>query len=328
MKRIVFLAISLVTVSTAIPMQRTISELGIASLRVGLNSQPKRTIFSLITPLVMIKHQQKSIIERWGKFDRILEPGLRVKIPFVEDLRRTDAGCSYIDMRERVLEMPKQFVITKDNVSMGITAFIYYEIRDPKQAVYGVENLPGALDKLGQTSLRNLVGTLHLDETLVSRDAINNRLRKELGEAADKWGVSVTRVELQEVNPPKDIIVAMEREMTAERNRRALILDAEGEKRSAVLRAEAVKETAILEAEGKARARLLMAAAEAQAMQNIQEIMNLGMDSSRYLMAKQHIEALPKMAEGGAGKTIIVPYDAASLMSATSMIKSLFDPNK
>ena len=167
-------------------------------------------------------------------------------------------------MRESVYDFPKQNVITKDNVTMEISALLYYQITDPKAAMYEVSNLPEAIEKLTQTTLRNVIGAMDLDQTLVSRDYINEKLRLILDEASDKWGVKVNRVELQEVNPPADIRHAMEKQMRAERDRRALILEAEGFKAAAILKAEGVLESDVLQAKGHAQARIITAESEAR----------------------------------------------------------------
>ncbi len=200
--------------------------------------------YFLFYSIYLVRQAEVIIIERFGKFDRILGPGLHFIVPFIETTRKVlrtfivpeDNVKRYycfskmldrIDIREAVYDFPKQNVITKDNVTMEINALLYYQITDPKAAVYEVFNLSEAIEKLTQTTLRNVIGSLDLDESLVSRDAINERLRVILDEATDKWGVKINRVELQEVNPPRDIRQAMEKQMRAERDRRAVILEAE-----------------------------------------------------------------------------------------------------
>ena len=242
---------------------------------------------------------------------------------------------SRIDLREAVYDFPKQNVITKDNVTMEINALLYYQITDPKAAVYEVNNLPEAIEKLTQTTLRNVIGSMDLDESLTSRDQINERLRLILDEATDKWGVKVNRVELQEVNPPEDIRHAMEKQMRAERTRRALILESEGTKRAAVLEAEGVQESQILRAEGEAQAKVLCAQAEAtarlkiaeseaKAIKVVQEAMPHG-DPLPYLIAMQYIKALPEMTKGKNDKMIVVPYESSAMVGALSTIKKVFE---
>jgi len=311
-------------------------------------------IVFLFKSVYMVKQAESIVIERLGKYDRVLEPGLHVVIPFLERprqviwtyVRDVDGARSYrysrvltrIDLRESVYDFPKQNVITKDNVTMQINALLYYQITDPKAAVYEVNNLSEAIEKLTQTTLRNIVGSMDLDESLVSRDMINTRLQSILDEATDKWGVKVNRVELQEVNPPLDIRQAMEKQMRAERERRAVILGAEGEKRSKILESEGVKESKVLRATGEAEARILraeadaqsrlkIAAAEAKAIEMIQASVPKG-DPLPYLIAMQYIKALPQMMEGKDDKLIVVPYEASSLVGSVASVKQIFEGMK
>lgn len=299
----------------------------------------------------MVNQAEAIIIERLGKFDRILKPGLHMIVPFVEKprdivwsfIQEVDGKRHYrftkvidrLDLREAVYDFPKQNVITKDNVTMEISALLYYQITDPKAAVYEVANLPQAIEKLTQTTLRNVIGSMDLDESLVSRDQINERLRIILDEATDKWGVKINRVELQEVNPPADIRQAMEKQMRAERDRRASILEAEGKKRSAILEAEGIKESQVLtaqgqaeariiQAEGEAKARLQIAQAEAKTIDMIKSAVPGG-DPLPYLIATQYIKALPELTKGKDDKLIVLPYEATSIMGSLSAIKKLFE---
>lgn len=305
----------------------------------------------LIKSVLMVKQAESIVIERLGRYDRVLGPGLHVIMPFVDAPRsviwsfvtqvdnrkyyRFSKQFSRIDLREAVYDFPKQNVITKDNVTMEINALLYYQITDPKAAVYEVNNLPEAIEKLTQTTLRNVIGSMDLDESLTSRDQINERLRLILDEATDKWGVKVNRVELQEVNPPEDIRHAMEKQMRAERTRRALILESEGTKRAAILEAEGVQESQILRAEGEAQAKVLCAQAEAtsrlkiaeseaKAIKMVQEAMPNG-DPLPYLIAMQYIKALPEMTKGKNDKMIVVPYEASAMVGALSTIKKVFE---
>src|SRR6202158_4046971 len=235
-------------------------------------------IILLSKSVYLVRQAEVMIIERLGKFDRIIGPGLHVVVPFIEQPRqvvwsfiRADVGgkryytvtqmVERIDLREAVYDFPKQNVITKDNVTMEISALLYYQIIDPKAALYEINDLAEGIEKLTQTTLRNVIGSMDLDETLVSRDAINTRLRVILDDASHKGGVKVNRVELQEVNPPADIRQAMEKQMRAERDRRAVILEAEGMKRAAILTAEGEQEAAVLKANGEAQARIINAQA-------------------------------------------------------------------
>lgn len=302
---------------------------------------------------ILVKQAETVVIERLGKYDRVLSPGLHFIIPFIEQKRSVfwtfthfDSNrnnfvsymrsFSRIDLREAVYDFPKQNVITKDNVMMEINALLYYQITDVKAAIYEVSNLPEAIEKITQTTLRNVIGSLDLDETLISRDQINEKLRVILDLATDKWGVKVNRVELQEVNPPRDIRIAMEKQMRAERDRRAIILEAEGAKRSAILQAEGVKEAEILQAEGEAQARIIeaeaeaqsklkLAQAEAQTLEMIKAAMGPNSDPTTYLTALKYVQALPEMTKGKDNKMIIVPYEATSLTSAVTSIKSIFE---
>jgi regulator of protease activity HflC (stomatin/prohibitin superfamily) len=237
-------------------------------------------------------------------------------------------------LREAVYDFPKQNVITKDNVTMEINALLYYQITDVKAAMYEVSNLPEAIEKLTQTTLRNVIGSMDLDESLVSRDAINERLRLILDEATDKWGVKVNRVELQEVKPPRDIREAMEKQMRAERDRRATVLEAEGNKLAKILDAEGIKlsqvlrsqglaEASIIEAEGQAQARLKVAAAEAKAFELLQASMP-HTDPSQYLIAMKYLQALSQMTEGKDDKLVIIPYEASAALGSLSAMKELF----
>lgn len=288
----------------------------------------------------IVNQAEVILIERFGKYHTILTSGIHFIVPFIDvprqtlwtflhqlqggrGVQRTFRYVERIDLREAVYDFPKQNVITKDNVTMEINALLYYQITDPKFAVYEVADLPQAIEKLTQTTLRNVIGSLDLDETLTSRDQINEKLRIILDEATDKWGVKVNRVELQEVNPPLDIRNAMEKQMRAERDRRALILEAEGTKRAAILEAEGDREARIAEAEGQAQARLLVANAEAEAIERIQKAVP-GADPLPYMVALNYIKAMPELLQGKEGKTVVVPYEASGVLSSLSTIKELF----
>jgi regulator of protease activity HflC (stomatin/prohibitin superfamily) len=305
----------------------------------------------LFKAIYLVQQAQAVIIERFGKYDRTLVPGIHIVVPFMERARHvvwshielTESKRYYrfakvvdrIDLRESVYDFPKQSVITRDNVTMEINALIYYQITDPKAAVYEVANLPEAIEKLTQTTLRNVIGSLDLDETLVSRDRINEQLRSKLDEAADKWGVKVNRVELQEVNPPADIRQAMEKQMRAERDRRAIILESEGQKSAAILQAEGERESKVLRARGEAEAKVISAQGEAEARLRVQEAEAKAIEMIRqaiphgdplaYLIAMQYIKALPEITKDKDGKMIVVPYEATSLVGALAPIKKLFE---
>lgn len=295
----------------------------------------------LFNSVYLVQQAQVVIVERLGKFHRILGPGLHFIIPFLDNPRSVTWTFLFqegrrhvryikilfrIDLREAVYDFPKQNVITKDNVTMEINALLYYQIFDPKAAIYAVLNLPEAIEKLTQTTLRNVIGSMDLEETLVSRSSINEKLRIILDEATDKWGVKVNRVELLEVNPPEDIRQAMEKQMRAERDKRAAILEAEGAKRSAILNAEGVKESQVLRASGEAEARIQVAAAEAQAINLVKG--SLPGDPAPYLIAQQYMKMLPEMTKGKNDKMIILPYEASALIGSLASIKKVFEDIK
>lgn len=301
-------------------------------------------VFFLITiasSLMLVRQAEAVVIERLGRFDRILTPGIHIIVPFIDRSRtvlwsfvkadaeskryyRLTQSLDRIDLREAVYDFPKQNVITKDNVTMEINALLYYQIFDPRAAVYEVSNLPEAIEKLTQTTLRNVIGSMDLDQSLVSRDEINEKLRLILDEATDKWGVKVNRVELQEVNPPADIRHAMEKQMRAERDRRAAILEAEGKKRAAILEAEGVRESDVLRAVGQAEARLTIAQSEAEAIERIARALPEE-NVAHYVVAMEYIKMLPHMAQGKNDKMIILPYEATSLMGSVAAVKKLFE---
>ena len=213
--------------------------------------------------ILIIRQAEKGIVERLGRYKETLDPGLRVLIPFIDGLR------ARVDMRETVLDVAPQAVITKDNVGITVDAVVYYYVTDAKAVTYEVANFFVAVSKLAQTNLRNLVGDMTLDETLGSRERINSSLRITLDEATDKWGVKVTRVEVKEILPPKDITEAMSKQMKAEREKRATILDAEAYKQKQILQAEGDKQNAILVAEGDRQSAILRAEGEAKAIENV-----------------------------------------------------------
>src|SRR5438093_11382432 len=288
------------------------------------------------------------VVERLGRFHRVARSGLNVLIPFIErpraiDVRYAEADVggvkriaarttTRIDLREQVLNFPSQPVITKDNVTIDIDAVLYYRIAEPQKATYGVQSLPYALETLTRTTLRNIVGEMELDQTLGSRDQINKRMREVIEEAAVSWGVDVTRVELQSIEPPRDIQQAMELQMRAERERRAAVTNAEAGKRAAILesegqreaqvrKAEGEKEAAILRAQGMAEARLALAQAEAEAIRRVAESLPEG-QAAIYLLGLKYFEALPKLSEGK-GSTIFLPAEATGVMGTVGALREL-----
>lgn len=295
--------------------------------------------------LVIIPQSETKIIERLGKYHATLKPGINVIIPFIDKAKVivTMTGGRYrytnsIDLREQVYDFDKQNVITKDNVQTQINALLYFQIVDPFKAVYEINNLPNAIEKLTQTTLRNIIGELELDETLTSRDTINTKLRAVLDDATNKWGIKVNRVELQDITPPQSVLQAMEKQMQAERNKRAMILTSEGQKAAAILesegektsrinRAEADKQTAILKAEGEAEARIRKAEAEAIAIDKITKAVGKTSNPANYLLAQKYITMLGEIAKGDKTKTVYLPYEATNLMGSIGGIKDLFKEN-
>lgn len=305
--------------------------------------------------LKIVQQSQTMIIERLGKYNRTLKSGINIIWPIIDKPREIVWRYTYedaygntrtiykhksrIDLRETVYDFPKQNVITKDNVGTEINALIYFQITDPKRAVYEIENLPQAIEKLTQTTLRNVIGELDLDETLISRDVINNKLQAILDEATNKWGVKVNRVELQDINPPDDIRTAMEKQMKAERDRRAKILEAEGLKRAQILEAEGVKEakinqaegekqSKILRAQGEAEAKIKVAEAEAKAIQMITDAISTKADPTNYLVAIKYIDTLKDMVSGKDNKVVYMPYEATGILSSVGGIKEMLDKVK
>jgi regulator of protease activity HflC (stomatin/prohibitin superfamily) len=220
-------------------------------------------VITLARSIVVVHQAQKGLIERFGRYKETLEPGLRFIIPFIDRI------AARVDMRETVLDVEPQAVITKDNVGVTIDAVVYYYVTDAKAVRYEVANFYVAVSKLAQTNLRNLVGNMTLDETLASRERINSALRTTLDEATDKWGVKVTRVEVKAIEPPHDITDAMSKQMKAEREKRATILEAEAYRQKKILEAEGDKQNAILKAEGDRQAAILVAEGEAKAIENV-----------------------------------------------------------
>lgn len=311
------------------------------------------TIILVFAGVKVVPQSETRVIERLGRFHSVLAPGLNIIWPFIDKpkaiyTRRVEVGLhgrpvvrlsttSSIDLREQVYDFPSQQVITKDNVTTEINALLYFQIVDPKKSVYEIDNLPNAIEKLTQTSLRNVIGELELDETLTSRDTINSRLQSILDDATNKWGVKVNRVELQDITPPESVREAMEKQMQAERNRRAEILNAEGEKKSLILRsegerqsqinqAEAVKQAEILRAEGESRAKVLQAEGEAEAIRRVAEaIKATKTDPASYMLAVKYIETLQGMVTGKDNKTVYIPYEASGILGSIGSIKEIFN---
>jgi regulator of protease activity HflC (stomatin/prohibitin superfamily) len=305
-------------------------------------------LFVLTKSFKIIGQAEVMVVERLGRFHRVARSGFNILIPFIErpksiDVRYLEADVggqkrisarttTRIDLREQVLNFPSQPVITKDNVTIDIDAVLYYRVADPQKATYSIQNLPYALETLTRTTLRNIVGDIELDQTLASRDMINKRMREVIEEAAVSWGVDVTRVELQAIEPPRDIQQSMELQMRAERERRAAVTNAEASKRAQILeaegsreaqvrKAEGEKEAAILRAQGLAEARLAQASAESEAIRQVTAALPEG-QAALYLLGMRYLDALPRLAEGK-GTTIFLPSEATGIMGAIGGLQAM-----
>ncbi len=292
-------------------------------------------IFVLLVVFKTIKivpQKQVMILERLGKFHKAAEAGLNIIIPFLDSVRST------MDLREQITPIEPQSVISRDNVTMEVDAVIYYVIMDAVRATYEVQNLKWGIEQLTLSALRNVIGSLDLDHTLSSRDNINTQIRAALDVSTQPWGIKVLRVELKNINPPNEIKLTMEKQMTAERTRRAVVTTAEGEKAASILRAEGEKQSkivsaegekqsAILSAEGLAEAKLKVAGAEAQAIQLISGAIGNTGNSVQYLVAQKYLESLNQIAMN-ADKTVFLPYEATGVMGSLGGMKELFDTSK
>jgi regulator of protease activity HflC (stomatin/prohibitin superfamily) len=285
----------------------------------------------------IVRPNQRGVVERLGKYHAIAEPGLRFIIPFVDRIR-------IVDMREQVVDVPPQEVITADNVVVSVDAVVYYEPVDPQRLLYNIANFILAVTKLAQTNLRNLVGDLQLDQALTSRDSINTSLRAILDDATDTWGVRVKRVEIQRIDPPADVMMAMHEQMKAERTRRAVVTQAEGERQAAITRAEGERQAVILAAEGVRQQQILeaqgkaagvrelaeaesfrqqtIAEGEAAAIRSVYQAIHDG-DPTPDLLAIKHLEMLAKIADGQATK-IFLPVDSTATLASLGGISELF----
>ena len=310
-------------------------------------------VLFVLSGIKVIQQSETKIVERLGKYHATLPSGVNIIWPIIDKprkvyIRKVVEGydgrahvimrqSDKIDLREQVFDFPKQSVITKDNVTTTINALLYFQITDPVKAVYEIDNLPYAIEKLTQTTLSNVIGELELDQTLTSRDTINSKLRAVLDEASNKWGVKVNRVELQDITPPNSVRDAMEQQMQAERERRAKVLKASGDKEKAILeseglkaaqinRAEAEKQTKILQAQGIAEAKVLQANAEAEAIERIANaVKESNMSPANYMLADKYIATLKEMVTGKDNKTVYLPYDASSVLSSIGCIKEMFN---
>ena len=279
-----------------------------------------------IAAIRIVRPYEKGIIERFGKYQKTFDSGLHFIIPFVDRITK-------VDMRENVVDVPPQEVITKDNVVVTVDAVVYYEATDPVKLVYNVANFYMAATKLAQTNLRNVIGEMQLDESLTSREKINAALRQILDDATDKWGVRIVRVELQRIEPPIDVTEAMHRQMKAERERRAVILEADGDKQAKIARAEGAKQAAILEAQGRAEAirevaeaekfeKLTVAEGEALAIKSVFGAIHEG-DPTNDLIAVRYLESLKAIADGQANK-VFLPMEVSGILGSIGGISELF----
>src|SRR5216684_8373406 len=314
-------------------------------------------IFLLIVAAKTIKIVPQAtvmLIERLGRFNRVAASGLNILVPFLDKARavywtNSRGGVTSIDLREQYIDLPPQPVITRDNVTIHVDSVVYWQVTDPIKAVYEMNDLVGGLVQLTITGMRAVMGDMDLDHTLSQRDQINSKLRIILDEATDKWGVKVTRVDVKNINPPEDVRVTMEKQMTAERNRRALVLQAEGERQAAITRAEGAKQAAITQAEGEkesnilqadglAQARLRQAEAESQAIAQVASAMQEHGNPAQYLITTRYIESLRDMTKSNNAKVIFMPVETSTMLSAVGTIKEMFaesgvksppdDPNK
>src|SRR5438552_3439037 len=265
-------------------------------------------VVTVIRTIRIIPQARAGVVERLGRYQRTLDPGLVLLVPFVDRLK------PLIDLREQVVSFPPQPVITEDNLVVNIDTVIYYQVNDPRAATYEIANYIAAIEQLTVTTLRNVIGGITLEQTLTSRDQINAELRGVLDEATGKWGIRVNRVELKAVDPPPSIQEAMEKQMRAERDRRAAILQAEGIKQSQILTAEGEKQSAILTAEGRRQAQILEAEGQAKAIETVFNAIHEG-DPDPKLLAYQYLQMLPQIAQGDANKVWIIPSEITQALA-------------
>lgn len=279
----------------------------------------------------IVKQSEVYIIERLGKFYKVADAGLTIIVPFFDHVR------SVVSLKQQTMDVPPQGVITKDNVTITIDTVVFYQITDPAKAVYEIQSLKKGIEYLAITTIRDIIGKMDLDETFSSRDGINNQLRVVLDEATDRWGCKIDRVEIKDIKPPTDIRDAMEKEMNAERNKRALILESEAQRQSAITIAEGKKQAAILEAEADREARIRRAAGEAQAIREVadakaKEIQMVydamkKADPNDKLVQLKSLEALEEVAKGDANK-VFIPFEATSALSSLGAMKEIVTDKK
>ena len=279
----------------------------------------------------IVKQSEVYVIERLGKFYKVADAGLTIIIPFLDHVR------SVVSLKQQTMDVPPQGVITKDNVTITIDTVVFYQITDPAKAVYEIQSLKKGIEYLAITTIRDIIGKMDLDETFSSRDGINNKLRVVLDEATDRWGCKIDRVEIKDINPPADVQDAMEKEMNAERNKRAMILEAEAQRQSAITIAEGRKQAAILEAEADKEARIRRAAGEAQAIKEVADAKALEIqkvydamkkaDPTEKLVQLKSLEALEEVAKGEANK-VFIPIEATSALSSLGTMAEAVKENK
>ena len=279
----------------------------------------------------IVKQSEVYIIERLGKFYKVADAGLTIIVPFLDHVR------SVVSLKQQTMDVPPQGVITKDNVTITIDTVVFYQITDPAKAVYEIQSLKKGIEYLAITTIRDIIGKMNLDETFSSRDGINNKLRIVLDEATDRWGCKIDRVEIKDINPPADIRDAMEKEMNAERNKRAMILESEAQRQSAITIAEGKKQAAILEAEADKESRIRRAVGEAQAIREVAEAKakEIAMvydaiktaDPDEKLVQIKSLEALEEIAKGDANK-VFIPFEATSALSSLGAVKEVFKDDK
>ena len=268
-------------------------------------------IMIVVSTIKIVPQAKAGIVERLGRYNKTLDAGLAIIIPFIDRLR------PLIDLREQVVSFPPQPVITSDNLVVNIDSVIYFQVTDPKAATYEIQSYLQGIEQLTVTTLRNVIGAMDLEETLTSRDSINGQLRGVLDEATGKWGIRVNRVELKAIDPPASVQQSMEKQMRADRDKRAAILNAEGNKQAAILDAEGSKTAAVLKAEGQARAQVLRAEGEAEAIAKVFNAINNG-NATDQVMAYQYLQSLPLLAQGTANKVFVIPAEVSQALSAVT----------
>ena len=289
------------------------------------------TLIIAAMSIKIVKQSEVYIIERLGKFYKVADAGLTIIVPFLDHVR------SVVSLKQQTMDVPPQGVITKDNVTITIDTVVFYQITDPAKAVYEIQSLKKGIEYLAITTIRDIIGKMNLDETFSSRDGINNKLRIVLDEATDRWGCKIDRVEIKDINPPADIRDAMEKEMNAERNKRAMILESEAQRQSAITIAEGKKQAAILEAEADKEARIRRASGEAQAIKEVAEAKAKEIqmvydamkkaDPNDKLVQLKSLEALEEVAKGDANK-VFIPFEATSALSSLGAMKEIVTDKK